>query len=345
MRMYVMWIRMSDNAAVCCSIWRLYIRRLNICTDLFSNVQQATWDCLFLISALSSWVDHKSRRQDTSRRDSFSAFSEDNNPPLYLPSINVCHVSFKSWLRGHHIFFISKSRQIIVLPVPWPQWSQPSSRIEHPHKEMSMPHAINQHSVSHFHQDRERERGRQKRVVIILILICIDLHFERPWCEATCLSSTRERPKTEATHSHSLWLASDDVKKLGQESRINNKWPIFWLKNPQPAWLNHERSWKHAATTGFVLKKLFNILQLWTLWSCSLVQFAFIWNIRSFLRSSTTPPESMLFTRRIFSSIDAISSQLFQPRPALTLKQIETWSLYPSWCLFNISITWGHIGA
>lgn len=157
MRMYVMWIRMSDNAAVCCSIWRLYIRRLNICTDLFSNVQQATWDCLFLISALSSWVDHKSRRQDTSRRDSFSAFSEDNNPPLYLPSINVCHVSFKSWLRGHHIFFISKSRQIIVLPVPWPQWSQPSSRIEHPHKEMSMPHAINQHSVSHFHQDRERE--------------------------------------------------------------------------------------------------------------------------------------------------------------------------------------------
>lgn len=60
------------------------------------------------------------------------------------------------------------------------------------------------------HRGRERERGRQKKVVIILI--CINLHFERPWCEATCLSLTRERPKTEATHSHSLWLASDDVK-------------------------------------------------------------------------------------------------------------------------------------
>ena len=41
--------------------------------------------------------------------------------------------------------------------------------------------------------------------------------------------------------------------------------------------------------------------------------------IRSFLRSSTTPPESMLFTRRIFSSIDAISSELFQP------SQVSVW--------------------
>ena len=291
MRMYVMWIWMSDNAAVCCSIWRLYIRRLNICTDLFSNVQQATWDCLFLISALSSWVDHKSRRQDTSRLDSFSAFSEDNNPPLYLPSINVCHVSFKSWLPGHHIFFISKSRQIIVLPVPWPQWSQPSSRIEHPHKEIYAIHAINQHSVSHFHQDRERERGRQKRVVIILILICIDLHFERPWCEATCLSSTRERPKTEATHSHSLWLASDDVKSsVKSQELITNDPYSGWRTHSPHGWIMKDHGnmpqqpalyWKNSST--FSNYELFGRARLCSLHSYEI--FAPFWEVPRHHRS------------------------------------------------------------